>query len=118
MTFSVEGAHLEHYADIEFSDSVILQCELTKFSDAQTILVISVRNSMGEKLQMYQDKGVNGFQALKEHAIRLKVPVSQHFLNHIVPEKRFSLIESENGILSFVSVYSEYGVGFFECIYV
>ncbi|XP_055320364.1 uncharacterized protein LOC129577415 [Sitodiplosis mosellana] len=116
--YRTEGSHLEHYSDIEFSDSVILQCELTKFSAAQTILVIAVRTAMGEMLQIYQDKGVNGFQPLKEHVIRLKVPVPYNFINHIVPEKRFSLIESEDDILSFITVYSMYGVGFFECIYV
>lgn len=118
LTYSVKGSHLEHYSDIEFTDSIILQCELTKFSDAQTILVIAVRHPLGEMIQIYQDKGVNGFQALKEPVVRLRVPVPQNFLDHIMPEHRFALIESENGILSFVTVYSPYGVGLFECIYV
>ncbi|XP_031630094.1 uncharacterized protein LOC116345133 [Contarinia nasturtii] len=115
--YRIENNHLEHYADVEYPDSVILQCGLTKFSDVQTILVVAVRTSTGEMLQIYQDKGVSGFQELKEHIIHIKVPVPHYFRSNIVPEKRFSLIESQNGILKYISIYTESSVGFFECVY-
>lgn len=79
---------------------------------------MAIRNGAEELVQIYQDKGVAGFQQLHVHGFRLKLSTPPNFHTQFAPQKRFSLIESESGILSFVAIYSEYGIGFVECIYV
>lgn len=84
----------------------------------QTILVVAVRNRDEEMLQIYQDKGVNGFQQLEDHKLMLNsLPISPTFKDQIAPEKRFNLFESENGILNFLTMHSQNGMDFIESTY-
>lgn len=87
-------------------------------SDVQAILVVVIRNAAEELLQIYQDKGIDGFQQLKQYELPLKVPIQSDFYTQVAPERRFSLIESKNGILSFIAVHFNHGMSFLECIYV
>lgn len=113
-----ESDHLEHYADIELRDTVILQCELTKFSAVETILVLAIRKEAKEMLQFYQDKGVGGFKHLDKQQFMITTPPLQPlFPSQIVPQKRFTLFESDDGTLSLVAIYSEGCVAFIECNY-
>lgn len=75
-----------------------------------------IRNRAEELLQIYQDKGVIGFQQLKQHDLRLGQTVPSH--TNFVREQRFSLIESNDGILNFIVIHYENGVRFIQCIYV
>lgn len=94
-----------------------MQCEFSKLSDVELIFVIAVRKEAKEMIQIYQDKGIDGFKRLEQHEARLKVTIPPNFQSQLTPHKRFSLYESESGILRFISVYSEHGMGFVECIY-
>lgn len=111
-------AHLEHYSNIKFANTVIVQCEFSKLSDVQAILVVVVRNAAEELLQIYQDKGIDGFQQLKQYELPLKVAIQSNFYAQVAPERRFSLIESKDGILSFIAVHFNHGMSFLECIYI
>lgn len=112
-------ARLDHYSDISVPNAVILQCEFSKLSSVQPILVVVIRNGAEEFIQMYQDKGVEGFQLLKDekYGLKLSLPQSQ-FNNQFTPEKRFTLIESDSGILRFIAIYTENGMNFVECVFV
>lgn len=112
---SANGAQLEHFSDIKLPDSIVLQCEFSKLSRAQLILVIATRNAAEEMIQFYQYKGVSGFQQLTEHEIRLEMP------SNVQPpfalEKRFTLFESEKNILSFMAIQSVDGQSLIEFTY-
>lgn len=124
MNAAESGPSLKHYADIELPDSIVLQCEFSKLSSVQSILVVAVRNGAEEMVLIYQDKGVNGFEQLESHEIRWKVSMSSSLPKAVdnqfaANNRRFTLIESENGILSFIAIYSgEHGMSFVECIYI
>lgn len=108
----------KHYWDIQIPNAVVLQCEFSKLSNVQTILVVAIQSGPKEMIRLYQDKGVNGFQLLQKHKISwdTSMPLNFHtqFRSH---EKRFSLIESENGILSFIAAYSGREMILIECVY-
>lgn len=94
---------------IEIGDELIVQCEFTKLSIMENILILSTYGYNGNQIRIYQDFGMTGFNLLDQHQVHLRWIPNENVIY-------FKLYENDDGYLEFIGIWKDEEIIIVECI--